>query len=725
MNEDKLKEADHYIPFRDVNPFPDQTPRNILEREFYVGNFTDVVNYREIHPIFFAQPTCPHSFRAALKTFGMFRFKRLIWRVIYQGNPFQYGAVFLTACPKTKHRNVTGTLDPGWYSHNDVIMLDLSTQQEAEIAIDWPFCVNWLYTAGLSDTTQADFITSVLALRMVSTGLETLDSSTTTKIDMKVYIRLEGVEAAQPQSYVDDAIGESQSSTELLPPAWQNPTVSPVMANAIGGVLGTTGLAMFSSMFGSKIPPPPASSVPEFVMGLGSEPEKAEEKVVQDRVVQDIFGSVNYPQKSPVLASGSVVNQASLNMSVIDYCKKPSFVGVFSCVSGTTVSEQVAPTAFDTQQVYCDRILLMSKFFRFWRGSINYTFAFVSSPLISARALIQLKWSTAAAPVGDVISKVVTIRGTTVVNVTVPYLRSIPWSPVLGSTSAAPYVVVEMLNVETTMGDHTPKVHLHVWRSAGPDFMFSSIREPQSTYVPPPPPPSERRVNSQSALETKLRRLRVIDEEIGESQSTLKSMVFTDYIGASGPTPTFRTDEDLSFANLLSRWSIRGGTVMSETPPIFQSGPNMYQNSNIDLISTLFLYWKGQTRRKNFYSFPNDHVAKPGSYLFVKMEPFAPMGNNLNLQDSERLLDGMAVASPDLTQVLEYTVPYLSTTEWQWIQQYSPPTSYFPHLAVVADVQVGNYDDEAGLRKVAVAAGNDFSFRYDMPPPFVLNWYVI
>jgi hypothetical protein len=606
-------------------------------------------------------------------------------------------------------------------------MLDLSTQQEAEIAIDWPFCVNWLYTAGLDYVTQADFITSVLALRMVSTGLETLDSSTTTKIDMKVYIRLEGVEAAQPIAFVvDDAVGVSQSSTELLPPAWQNPTVSPVMANAIGGVLGTTGLALFSSMFGSKIPPPPESSVPEFVMGLGGAPDKAEEKVVQDRVVQDIFGSVNYPQKSPVLASGTVLNNASLNMSVIDYCKKPSFIGVFTMVSGNIIQEQVAPTAFGEQQVNCDRIALMSKFFRFWRGSINYTYVFVSSPLVSARAMIQLVWNTGSAPVGDIISRIVTIRGTTTVNVTVPYLRGIPWSPVLGSTQGAPYVRVTMMNVETTMGDHVPKVHMHIWRNAGPDFMFSSIREPQSTYVPPSPPPTGRRATTQSPLELKLQRKReVASEEIGESQSTLKSMVYTDFIGGGQPTPTFKTDEDLSFANLLSRWSIRGGTVMTETPPIFQSGPNMYQNSNIDLISTLFLYWKGQTRRKNFYSFPSDHVAKPGSYLFVKMEPFAPMGTNLNLRDSERLLDGMAVASPDLTQVLEYTVPYLSTTEWQWIQQYSPPSNYFPYLPVVADIQSGNYDDEAGLRKVAVAAGNDFSFRYDMPPPFVLNWYVI
>jgi hypothetical protein len=121
--------------------------------------------------------------------------------------------------------------------------------------------------------------------------------------------------------------------------------------------------------------------------------------------------------------------------------------------------------------------------FRYWRGSIKYFLHFCVPSFYAFRVLVTLEDQNAvAAPQsGDVLSKVIDIKGNTCVTFNVPYQRSTPWvSPRADRLFSGSYAppVLRVLIITPIVGSTapaTPIVYLNVWRAGGEDTQFSSL----------------------------------------------------------------------------------------------------------------------------------------------------------------------------------------------------------------------------------------------------------
>jgi hypothetical protein len=704
---------------RDHNPYTNQTPVRILEREVLrseistlSGGYTDVSC-----PFFYKYQsigTCPESMVKAAASFKYIRFKRIVYRVLFTGNPFIYGAIFLTCQPKTDFRdaisNAPETMDGGWASGSDSIMLDVSTQQECEIGIDWPFPFTWIPTEWMSRVQAApSIIQNTLYLRiMVYNPIKKLVSTSSTAINMQVYCRMEGVEVAGPQHVPLPAeefelLGESQGDAAAIPPAWQNERPAPVVSTLLSAAsAGATMLGVGGAIAGGFTKPTFLTGndveIGPILQGLGnSTPASTTSTVSQNRVIQDLYGSVLYPENSQVLADGGLNVPSQMNMSVIDYCRTPSLL--YWGELDTDIHNFLVEPTHEGRPANVSRLGAMSKFYRFWRGSINYTFVLVCSPLVSFRVLFQLRWGsyTEMAPITDVISKVVTIRGTTSVNITVPYLMLTPYV-LTGTIDGLPSLYYKVMSYSSGVGDVTPVLQYYVYETPGPDFEFSSMKVPQKTYAPGPVPKKGR---------------------VGRSQARVSSFVALDWIAEGQPGPSYAREEMGTFADLVKRWTVRTDLFGSAAP--MNHDYNWTRASNIDILASLFLFWKGQTKRKNFYDWST--LPPSTAYSFVRMQSNSAVGGIDNLPDHLRFGDGMVIANRDKTQVVEYTVPYLSTTEWHYtnaLEGFANAT--FPLPALLFDPLLGQFDTQDGIEAVAMAAGDDFSFRYPLPPPRIHRW---
>lgn len=121
--------------------------------------------------------------------------------------------------------------------------------------------------------------------------------------------------------------------------------------------------------------------------------------------------------------------------------------------------------------------------FRYWRGSIKYFLHFCVPSFYAFRVLVTLEdqQNISAPQSGDVLSKVIDIKGNTCVTFNVPYQRSTPWvSPradrLLSGGYTPPVLRVKIITpIVGSTAPATPIVYLNVWRAGGEDTQFSSL----------------------------------------------------------------------------------------------------------------------------------------------------------------------------------------------------------------------------------------------------------
>jgi len=121
--------------------------------------------------------------------------------------------------------------------------------------------------------------------------------------------------------------------------------------------------------------------------------------------------------------------------------------------------------------------------FRYWRGSIKYFLHFCVPSFYAFRVLITLadQDATAVPQSGDIISKVVDIKGNTTVALDVPFMRSTPWISqrydILGVGGWTPPILKVQIvtQIVGSSAPATPIVYLNVWRAGGEDTQFASL----------------------------------------------------------------------------------------------------------------------------------------------------------------------------------------------------------------------------------------------------------
>lgn len=144
----------------------------------------------------------------------------------------------------------------------------------------------------------------------------------------------------------------------------------------------------------------------------------------------------------------------------------------------TQFSIHCVPEATDNPEGRPDFLFVAFQCHQWWRGSIKYYFQFFTTAFTSCRVRISLNyvnWTSSVTTSGDIISKIVDIKGDTNVSITVPYLAETHWRR-QNVDDTFPILVTELITPiigQSQVSDST--IYVCVWRSGGPDMQFSLV----------------------------------------------------------------------------------------------------------------------------------------------------------------------------------------------------------------------------------------------------------
>jgi len=342
----------------------------------------------------------------------------------------------------------------------------------------------------------------------------------------------------------------------------------------------------------------------------------------------------------------------------------------------------------------------MANLFRFRRGSVKHRLMFYTSPLIQATVRLTLYYTdnqNTVIPNADTrwscYNRIITIRGTTQYDFTVPFLYSCQFDGLGGSGGFQQKTAVVILALESPpapVGDNT--AHLLVVHAigAGDDFQFHSLRSPHPDYF---------------------------DSGKAQAQMNLRSSwsgEFPNLAGGSNVYPTLRDlyEDDMTYEDVLSRYSTRYDTQFS-TLGVHDFLLNTIQTNpahvdTFDFLLPLFRFVRGSIRIK-YQSDPS--VPFP----YIKMKPLIE-STNLAIALDVSAGDGLICNSTSQNEALDFEVPYYSQFDFITTNSYGVDYSQ-PAFPSQEAVQV---DFNASLattnQRFFVASGRDFQVAFLMPP---------
>lgn len=690
LDEEQTKVILPVVPFPVVgNPYPDQSPKAICERWYQIGFETvtksSTVNDRR-YPVF--ELLNVGSMQDALATFRYIRFSSVSFRIQNSTVPMIYGYGAASSMPW-----VTDNATQMMRSFDDAVLLDYSVQNDITITIPWRTPDQWLdwYRVGAAVPagTYTEFH-NMYAIWKVFSSVLVLDSTAVPSVRFIEYAKFNGLETA---GHVDDIdTYQRQSSQKRYFKDYGNDLYQGV-SYLQEQVMSFTGRGSnpndvhrkeieshYNATNGIEKPAPPKKA-----KDPSSDPSDPE-------IRNNPFGSLVSSASMYTAGSGSLM-QPIRDFTVRDFISKPTYIDTLSLTSGMDMTQ-----VWQLGDLIWSRINYMAQYFRMWRGSIRLTFIIFSSPFISARYNIVVRWG-GSAPVGLVGNELVndiTVRGTTRVDITVPFLSSDQWLPTwcqmpggYAYESVFPAVYIKEQSPAVSVGDISPAPVLVLYESAGDDFEFRSLCNPNPL----------KEVSYQ-------RQMRVSDFSKQE-------------VSGDGGTCAYPygTDTEMTFTDITRRWCNRNTDALSPGPVLTlgSATPGV-----LDQISCLFVYWSGQTKFKLTCATTSNMNCWHTDVHFPSIVSAA--------ERCARPEDGMVNVWTDLTRVLEFTTPFLATTSFLPIPNTLRGINWTSYSSSILPRQVWSgflHDEDNAVivpNRAYVAGGDDFSFYFMLPPPVLAHW---
>jgi hypothetical protein len=248
-----------------------------------------------------------------------------------------------------------------------------------------------------------------------------------------------------------------------------------------------------------------------------------------------------------------------------------------------------------------------------------------------------------------------------------------------------PQVYSQVITAPEGNGDLVPTLPYVLYESAAPDFEFRSLINPTLNLEP-----------------------------VFESQMRVASFRKSEKVFSGTTTRLgYKDDTEMSISSLLSRWSANRVTEYRYPVDVLNIPHGVFA-----MIGYLFGFWSGQVKHKCFV--PPIAPETPFEQIFVKMENFigtSPTGLDFKFRSE----DGMNIISNEVTQVLEFVVPFLSSVSFLPCLDESTNFRFCRGrmwwLPIIAT-------DTASVNPTIdyVSGGPDFSFYYPLPPPPVDLW---
>nr|URG14913.1 MAG: capsid protein [Picornaviridae sp.] len=360
-----------------------------------------------------------------------------------------------------------------------------------------------------------------------------------------------------------------------------------------------------------------------------------------------------------------------------------------------------------------DYLSQFSQYFRYWRGGIKYSLTIHTSPLITARIVIQVVNNGAekGPPSGItnanlgayVYKKHLEVTGFYKYDFVVPFVFMFDWAPIgktddYDSTIQFLQVVPTWFSVrcnQITSGlsgtAADPEITYNLFRSGADDIQFRNFA---GVYRGNGVAPPAFKIESQMKVRTTASKY----ENICRGSNNLFMI-----------RPV---DEDvLTVETLLHRWSYRLNSETGFTASRPYGGSGCYSDANVqelglfDYLLNQFRYVRGNVQLR--IPVDSDYTQQ---FLEFVMAPPASVVSGVNIGQEKDTSAGSAFAVPGLNPVLDIELPIESYSDW-WIT--------YPSILNVeqAPVQlVGQIDDPYTPLDYYVKAGRAFQIAYLNPP---------
>jgi len=661
------------LPFPIVNnPYPDQTPVQMLSRWYQINT----KQYTTTSAASITQFLSEGLFQVAnvqrsLSTFAYFRFKAIEFRVQYSSVPMVYGWLTGTCLPFNTQFSSNGDM---LASHTDTVLLDLSCQQDVTFSSPWISPEQWLdvmryYTGStLTEVNQ----THLLSVGNIVNPVHVLDSGATNTVTLQIFARFVEPEVA----------GHVEMS--LSPPSPFTAQMDKVKAFdflKIPSMFGQGTMSMpmrglnpndeFGGQIMESLRSTEVAGAPKSAPSPSQDPDEPELK-------PNLYGSLVCTSPKYVLGSGNQ-STGSRDYSVLDILRIPTRLQAGTIDSSFTFTCGV-------QDRY-SRISYFSQLYRMWRGSIEYTLVLFSSPFVTARYNLVLNFPTDQTPLlgilGNKIIQDITVRGTTRVSFTVPYLYPTQWmlTPWQGISGNDPFISIEIISAPESVGDITPEILYVLYECAAPDFQFRSLVNPMP-----------------------------LPETFTAQMRTSEFVVSRDLFSGNSKPLGFSDDSEMSISSLLSRWSYSVPSDYRNPPGMRAVTSGVFQN-----VCQVFAFYSGQIKHKLWI----DPGANPYVPVVMKMESFIGTGA-IGPALQERFEDGIVYVSNEITQVLECTVPFLAMSQY-WPTK-DDTVATFALGRFMWRPELFNATVSVTPEVSLVSAGPDFSLYFPVPPPPTTFW---
>jgi len=364
-----------------------------------------------------------------------------------------------------------------------------------------------------------------------------------------------------------------------------------------------------------------------------------------------------------------------------------------------------------------DYLAFMSKFFQFWRGSIKFMLNFYCSTFTSARFRVSVLYSATVLTDdngGDVVSRVIDVKGDTHIKLTVPFLYQTMFRKINDHISY-PKLQIQLLSpIIGPSVDTDPQIYLTIWRAAGEDMVFNQ----QTNWIDP---------LTTSKEDLKRKSNDVDDTDSDDLFAIEKDLREASFEAQMDPQKEFKKTFDPIIEG--SFFVHEQGTISGERIELISdmikryiyiasdiSGFNIYQvpspsaglNGAYFQMGNIFKYWRG-SRRAKVYLQSVTYGSWPLYGLYMQTTAAAPSDPG----------NGLTVTTPFVWPVLEAEIP------WYCTLPFIPVNTTVTPVVAAGDNPVGisflTPDMDDTPIQYYASAGDDFSYGFMYAPDPVSN----
>jgi len=351
-----------------------------------------------------------------------------------------------------------------------------------------------------------------------------------------------------------------------------------------------------------------------------------------------------------------------------------------------------------------------AQYFRRWRGSIIVMLKFTTSAFVTGRVEMGVTFgnepSGSANIIGDLPSKLLTIKGNAEVVWEIPYLRTAPWMPCNADESEFPGIFMKVRNIFGS-GDRTPSIMYQYWIKPGPDFIFDGLQAAYQDTATPSPKFGRDKVTATTTKQKKRESAAHKPKHNIEGQCDVNA-AFAQVEPITGFKRVVPIRWDFTFEDMLSRWSDRQLTPSTAFAyeRNFIPAPGV-RSCNWDSLNWLFLFNSGSVRHKLF--------TESTTGLIEVFLSSSTAGNEI---DQPEIVDsGSAATDVSRWPVLDFCAPYIALQDVQ-LQATAVAQGAYPD-----DVWIPYTSSRSvTLSKQWIKAGKNYQVFHLIPPPDRQYW---